>query len=584
MQFVKPVKFDEAVQKLGTKRIIARDLSSDQWSNVAVGLRDAAFWSAHVTEARMVQDFKNGVTDFIEKNLEDVTLDDGTKTTQIKMGGRAQFVRDMKEKYGGKADEGGGPITDKTSTSRLQLIFDVQMKSAYGFGQWQEGNNPVLLDAFPAARFIRIGYVQEPRPLHETNKGQVRLKSDLEFWLAMNSSAIGGFEVPWPPFGFNSQMDLEDVSRAEAEAMGLIAPGEQITPPDMAFDEHLEASVKGLDPDVREALVKKLGKENVEVDGDRVKWKRLEREFLAENPPPTKEPVDPIKESVSVLDDFKSKIEPLTSEAESIDERLGVLRRKNLSDEGLSQKEYAERAALRIRQTELEPKIKQIRDDARLEVHAMLTQDNPGRFKADIGTREGKKALEFVNNMTGEAKAINDDFKIRQEYADIRSYCSYKSKEIVLYTEDPSVLVHECGHAIEASHPEVYKAAQQFLADRVDKGLKAEVIELYKIKPPDIDRLKPNYAEWQAKKADIEKRYRLTRLTELTGWGDSSEWAWGDKFKDMYAGKYYPDATEVVSMGLQQLYTSPIDFYASDPDYYKFTVRVLRGIKHEVVL
>ena len=41
----------------------------------------------------------------------------------------------------------------------------------------------------------------------------------------------GGFEVPWPPFGFNSYMDQEPVSQEECERLGLLKPGEPLKRP-----------------------------------------------------------------------------------------------------------------------------------------------------------------------------------------------------------------------------------------------------------------------------------------------------------------------------------------------------------------
>ena len=56
----------------------------------------------------------------------------------------------------------------------------------------------------------------------------MRLKTDYQFWAQeMNAKSLGGFEVPWPPYGFNSYMEQEDVSRAEAERLGLLKKGDR---------------------------------------------------------------------------------------------------------------------------------------------------------------------------------------------------------------------------------------------------------------------------------------------------------------------------------------------------------------------
>lgn len=45
----------------------------------------------------------------------------------------------------------------------------------------------------------------------------------------------------------------------------------------------------------------------------------------------------------------------------------------------------------------------------------------------------------------------------------------------------------------------------------------------------------------------------------------------------VYSGKYYPDATEILSMGIQKLYEDPPSFAKNDPEYFKFIVGIVRG-------
>lgn len=130
-------------------------------------------------------------------------------------------------------------------------------------------------------------------------------------------------------------------------------------------------------------------------------------------------------------------------------------------------------------------------------------------------------------------------------------------------TSNPAIVVHELGHAWEASSYDVHKHAVGFLAKRTQ--------------------------DFKAKK--------LKTLVPGSGYGDK-EWATDDHFKDAYAGKWYthgalgsidqkelraelrnkPDlyvstvihATEIVSMGLEQMYTDPLRFARDDPEYFDF--------------
>lgn len=166
----------------------------------------------------LLADLNQRIKDFLESKVETFITDSGRHETRLKSGARGQFVSDMKERFGGKGDEGAGRITDTLSTTRLDLVFDTAVKTEWGRAQWVEGNQSDLLAAFPAARFVRIGFVQEPRPIHEAHLGEVHLKSNVKFWLSMNTKEDGGFETPYPPFGFNSQCDWEDVPFEEALA------------------------------------------------------------------------------------------------------------------------------------------------------------------------------------------------------------------------------------------------------------------------------------------------------------------------------------------------------------------------------
>ena len=92
---------------------------------------------------------------------------------------------------------------------------------------------------------------------------------------------------------------------------------------------------------------------------------------------------------------------------------------------------------------------------------------------------------------------------------------------------------------LEGWNPEVKQAANDFLARRT----------LGEVAQP----LGGNYAAWEVTKAD--------------------------KFLSPYIGKIYPDAfTEVMSMGMQYLQESALNFARDDPDMFEFVTSVLRGV------
>lgn len=272
MQFTQPILFEEAIKKLGSRTAIASALTSKEWSAMPLKLRERAFFSARVEDARFLHEMQSMIGDFLEGVRE--VLPNGE--VAIKVGGRAQFIELAREKaiargLGPLVPEDAGTIKDITSERRLALIFDTQTKAARDFGNWKQGMDTDELDQFPAQRFVRVVDVSAPRPLHEQYEGEVRLKTDLPFWLMLNSPQIGGFGVPYGPWGFNSGMDVEDVEREEAEELGLIEPLEVIHPIDQDFNAHLEASVFGYSEEIIGWLRDQFG-DQITIDNDRLKW------------------------------------------------------------------------------------------------------------------------------------------------------------------------------------------------------------------------------------------------------------------------------------------------------------------------
>lgn len=266
--------FAEALRHLGDKTAVGSRLTSQEWRDkVAVALRERAFFSARIENARVLQTMQDYIGDFLSKAIDPTH---GGLNAQ----GRAEFVAEMRElcqREGlGKLDPTTGKIspeiddadiTDIRSIARLQLIFDTQTEQAYEYGYWEQGNDPDILDAYPAQRFIRVRPVKVPRPYHAAAEGTVRRKDDLDFWLSMNPD----FGVPYGPWGFNSGMGVEDVGRREAQALGLIEPGEKITPPDRDLNTRLSASVRDFSPEIMDELRQAFQKQ-VEVKNGRAWW------------------------------------------------------------------------------------------------------------------------------------------------------------------------------------------------------------------------------------------------------------------------------------------------------------------------
>ncbi|HTD67021.1 MAG TPA: hypothetical protein VK846_10880 [Candidatus Limnocylindria bacterium] len=275
MEFVKPRTFDEAIETIGKRSPIGSKLNSSEWAAVPVELRARAFFSSQVENVRFLQRGKDTITDFLSGAREKVIDPYGREQTALKAGSRAEFVKQMQsfaiaEGMGPLDPADAGTIKDITSQRRLELIFDTNTRAAQGFGYYKQGLDPDVLDAFPAQRFIRVADVSEPRGDHAQHEGIVLLKTD-PFWAAINKD----FGVPWQPFGWGCQHDVEDVDREEAEQLGLIKPGETVTAPEKSLNDRLQASTRHIDPDLRQTLRENLG-DAAEFDDEEhtMRWKK----------------------------------------------------------------------------------------------------------------------------------------------------------------------------------------------------------------------------------------------------------------------------------------------------------------------
>jgi hypothetical protein len=280
MLYVRPMPFEEAIDKSRSLFTVGSPLDTEAWRDAPLALRDNAFFSATIENGRWLQSAK----DFIDDFLKGSRVEAPSGGTMLSAGSRTQFVKELSDFAVANGlspldpkDE--GTLKDIRSEARLSLIYNTKTQQAHDYGYWKQGQNPDVLDAFPAQQFIREAEVGTPRPIHQQNEGAIRLKSDLSFWLAMNSPDIGGFGVPWGPWGFNSGMGVEDVPRDVAEQLGLIAPGERAKPIERDFNDRLQASAAGLDDDTLDQLRAVFG-DQVEIDDAEgsIRWRKPQKE------------------------------------------------------------------------------------------------------------------------------------------------------------------------------------------------------------------------------------------------------------------------------------------------------------------
>lgn len=273
--------FREALQKHRARQVIGADRSAAEWADVPVGLRDRAFWMARNQNL----DFAQQAKDMIDSVLNPQQVRRADRVTPANPEGfvtegmnpataRAEMKKFL-SRIGYQPEEGkAGTIQDLSSDGRLDLVVRQNVDQSFGFGQFLQGQDPDVLDEWPAQELFRAEDRKEPRawPTRWMQAGgqifdgrMIALKTD-PIW-----EGISEFDTPWPPFDYNSGMWVRDVSRAEAEELGLLAAGAEVEPTVEKFNAKLEKSVKDIDPDLQQSLLVSMGDQVQIVEGV-LKW------------------------------------------------------------------------------------------------------------------------------------------------------------------------------------------------------------------------------------------------------------------------------------------------------------------------
>lgn len=530
MQFISPQPFTQAVAKLTSRQIVTSGMDSAAWSRVPAALRETAFFSSKIQDARFLQETKNLIEDFLTGARETIQLPNGKTTTRLKVGSRAAFVQQAREfaiarGLGPVIADDKGTLKDITSEKRLALIFKIQTESANAYGDWQQGMSPAVLNAYPAWEFYRAEEVKEPRYLHKLNEGRIELKTNLGFWGAMNSPNIGGFNVPWGPWGFGSGMWTRDVDRARAEQLNLLTPSTVLKPAHEDLAAHQAAGIATLDPETRAWLKSQLG-DQVEFDGDTARWRSPQvlppnpgRAPAVVPPPPSPEPA-PTRRT-----DYKAVLDNLATLRQDPAADLDALHEAALKAIEVPE---AQRAALPLKMETSDPAVQSVAKVAARTLQRLVRPDLVGNLQ----------------------------MRVRSLRGDDRAFYSDSERTINLSPNGPlSTACHEMIHGVEMQNGLFAKAAA-FLVAR-GRGERPQKLS----KLTRINRYRPNEIAFQDK--------------------------WEEKGGRVYSGKLYstdpsrPDdpshvfATEILTMGFERLIEDAVKFWTTDPEYCSFVIETL---------
>jgi len=270
----------EAAQKFSERTPIGSVLKSADWARVPLMLRERALFSATVESARVL-------------SAMDLMLDRALNQTRNEFGvitDRSKFINDLTR----LAEQEGltpadpalvGGIQDVTSEARAELIYKTQTEMAYGYANWKEGQATDALDAYPAQELVRVIDSRVKRDWPRRWADAAARAGDNAALLTLQArgrmvalktsgvwAALSRFQTPWPPFDYNSGMDVEDIALGEAQELGLIKPGAALMPNSQDFNSGLQASTEGLSDQALAWLQEQFG-DQVTISGKSVRWR-----------------------------------------------------------------------------------------------------------------------------------------------------------------------------------------------------------------------------------------------------------------------------------------------------------------------
>jgi hypothetical protein len=262
MKLGAPTQFREAAQARAVKRLLPTSLSSDELMEIGEKIRERSMFMARVADTRILSDVHSWVSGLVEGETNPATV-------------RWELKEKLKELDYRPAPGQQGTIRDLSTDQRLNLTIKTNIEMAQGYGQYAQGQDEIILDAYPAQELIRVvdsavkrdwyarweaagGTISpgmpEGLPIEEGMQGRLIAAKDNEIW-----TKLGPFGLPYPPFDFNSGLTVQDVDRATAEELGIIEVGQAIEAQDRGFsDEGTEINVAEMSPAIQQELIANL--------------------------------------------------------------------------------------------------------------------------------------------------------------------------------------------------------------------------------------------------------------------------------------------------------------------------------------
>lgn len=191
------------------------------------------------------------------------------------------------------------------------------------------------------------------------------------------------------------------------------------------------------------------------------------------------------------------------------------------------------------------------------------------RAKAFLGRMLSKELVEVCNRLSPRTGMAYKNIRANFDCTGNVSGRPTRPTLFISAQNGPNAVVHEYGHLLEYASKAVSEAGFGFLHDRVD-------------------RLQDAWAHRNDTPEELiawKKIAYASPLREISGQKDFApdEVAIPDHFVYPYIGKLYMDAypnghmpTEVISSGLELLYSHPAELAETDPEFFNFIIQTIQ--------
>lgn len=257
-----PTPFREALRRLFVRRTMPTSMSTAQIQRLDGDIQRGSLFSARTTLRGYLERVRETITTILDPKPGSRVREDGTPITEgMNMADARLALKRELQSLGYQPDpDKRGTIEDLSSDRRIELVVRTNTEISQSYGQWVQGQDPAVLDAFPAQELYRAGTPKVARDWKRRwrlaalasgdtdafrilgESGKLIARKDSPIWQALGDGlglaadeATDALHNPYPPFAFNSSMDVRDVDRTTAVDLGLVRMEEQLQPQTQAF-------------------------------------------------------------------------------------------------------------------------------------------------------------------------------------------------------------------------------------------------------------------------------------------------------------------------------------------------------------